>query len=255
MERFGLADLHLHTLASDGMMSAEGLVDYAERRTALDLIAVTDHDEVSAALAAREYAASRGYRVQVVPGVEVTTRDGHMLALFIEERPPALQPMLETAEWVRQRGGLCIAPHPFTRLTFSLPMRAVSQAADRGLLAGVEVLNSSPAGRTSRARALAFATERGLALIGGSDAHMMGVVGLAHTRFAGRTPDDLRRAIEGRTTSAEGRFAKAGEIAAEALPQLTRSLIQLPLRRLTRFGPALAARLRARGAAEPLPPT
>jgi predicted metal-dependent phosphoesterase TrpH len=254
VDRTGLADLHLHTLASDGMMSATALVDYAESRTELDLIAITDHDEVGAALAAREYAASRGFRVQVVCGVEVTTRDGHLLALFIEERPPALQPMLDTAEWVLNRGGLCIAPHPFTRLTFSLPTRVMGQAADRGLLAGVEVLNASPAGRRSRAAALRFATDRQLTHVGGSDAHMMGVVGLAHTSFAGRTPEELRDAIESGATSAEGRFARVGEIAAEALPQLGRSLVQLPLRRLQRFGPALAARLGTGGSAEAAPP-
>jgi hypothetical protein len=64
---------------------------------------------------------------------------------------------------------------------------------------------------------------------------MLAMVGLAQTRFAGRTPADLRRAIETATTSAEGRFASAGEIAGEALPQLARSMIHLPLRRVARF--------------------
>src|SRR5579884_654374 len=80
----GRADLHLHTLASDGLMSPRALVDYAEHATSLDVIAITDHDETRAALEGRDWAAQRGYRVQVVPGVEVTTRDGHLLALFIE---------------------------------------------------------------------------------------------------------------------------------------------------------------------------
>jgi predicted metal-dependent phosphoesterase TrpH len=137
-ETLGSADLHLHTRASDGLMTTRELVDYAESSTGLDVIAVTDHDETSAACEAREYASVRGYRVQVVPGVEVTTRDGHLLALFIEERPPALRPMRETAEWVLARGGLCVAPHPFTRWTHSLSSRVLLSAAQRGLLGGVE---------------------------------------------------------------------------------------------------------------------
>jgi predicted metal-dependent phosphoesterase TrpH len=185
-------------------------------------------------MAAREHAARRGYRVQVVAGVEVTTRDGHLLALYLEERPPALRGALETAEWVARRGGLCIAAHPFTRWTHSLAARPVQQLADRGLLAGVEVFNASPAGRSSQARAQRFAQTEGLALIGASDAHMLRCVALTHTRFTGRTPEDLRRALEGRTTTADGRFARTGEIAAEALPQLARSMIHLPLRRLAR---------------------
>src|SRR5439155_17078520 len=104
-------DLHLHTLASDGLMSARDLVDFVEQQTDVDVIAVTDHDEVCASLEARQWAVKRGYRVQVVPGVEVTTREGHLLALFIEERPPALRSLQLTAEWVLERGGLCLAPH------------------------------------------------------------------------------------------------------------------------------------------------
>ncbi len=169
----GRADLHLHTHASDGLMSARDLVDHVARETDLDVIAITDHDETCASLEAREWAARQGYRVQVVPGVEVTTRDGHLLALWVEERPPALRDLQVTAEWVLARGGLCIAPHPFTRL--------------------------------------------------------------ARTRFEGRTPADLRQAIENRTVLAEGRFATPGEMAADAIPQLARSMVHLPLRRIVRF--------------------
>ena len=146
----GRADLHLHTRASDGLMSTRDLVDFVEFETDLDVIAITDHDETSASLEAREWASRNAYRVEVIPGVEVTTRDGHMLALFVEERPPALRGMRATASWVLERGGLCLVPHPFTRWTHSLNTRVLGPAADDGLLAGVEVLNASLAGRADR---------------------------------------------------------------------------------------------------------
>jgi predicted metal-dependent phosphoesterase TrpH len=231
----GRADLHLHTRVSDGLMTARDLIDHIEHGTDLDVVAITDHDETSAALDAREWASRRAYRIQVIPGVEVTTRDGHVLALFIEERPPALRSLLATAEWVRAQGGLCIAPHPFTRWTHSLNRRVLGAAVEAGLLAGVEVLNASLAGRASRPRALQFATEHGLAVVGASDAHMLAMVGLARTGFPGRTPSDLRHALEHATTHAEGRFASTREMASEAIPQLARSMIHLPLRRVVRF--------------------
>jgi predicted metal-dependent phosphoesterase TrpH len=231
----GSADLHLHTLASDGLMDALDLVDHVERHTDLDVIAITDHDEVSSSLDAREWAIQHGYRVRVIPGVEVTTLDGHVLGLFLEERPPALSGVLRTAEWIRDRGGLCVAPHPFTRWTHSLHSRPLSLLHEAGLLAGVEVLNASLAGRGSRPHALALAEQYGLASIGSSDAHMSSMVGLARTRFPGRTPDDLRRALEQRTTHAEGRFATAGEMASECIPQIARSMVHLPLRRVMRY--------------------
>ena len=230
----GSADLHVHTRASDGLMSARELVDYVEEQTDLDVIAITDHDETSASLEAREWAARRGYRVQIIPGVEVTTRDGHLLALFIDERPPALCGLASTVEWVLARGGLCLVPHPFTRWTHSLGARSLSQLPD-GLLAGVEVLNASLAGRGSRPHAMRFAEANGLASIGSSDAHTLAVIGLARTRFRGRTPSDLRRALEDATSVPEGRFATPREMASEAIPQLARSMVHLPLRRIVRY--------------------
>jgi predicted metal-dependent phosphoesterase TrpH len=140
-----------------------------------------------------------------------------------------------TAEWVRARGGVCLAPHAFTRWTHSLNRRALARAIADHLIAGVEVLNASLAGRGSRPRALLLAREHGLAEIGSSDAHTLAVVGLARTRFAGSTPEDLRRAIEASATRAEGRFATPAEMVAEAIPQLARSMLHLPLRRIARF--------------------
>jgi hypothetical protein len=67
---------------------------------------------------------------------------------------------------------------------------------------------------------------------------MVSMVGLARTRFAGRTAQALRLAIEGAATSAEGRFATPGEMASEALPQLARSMVHLPLRRIVRYAQA-----------------
>ena len=216
-------------------MSAQALVEYAEHTLHLDVIAITDHDETSASLEAREWAARRGYRVEVVTGVEVTTREGHLLALFLEERPPALRSLHVTADWVYQRGGLCVAPHPFTRWTYSLSSRAMLYAVAHGLLSGIEVLNASLAGRASHDRAVLFAQQHRLTRVAGSDAHVLSAVGLAQTRFSGRTAADLRSAIEGGATYAEGRFASPREIAAEAIPQLARSMVHLPLRRIARF--------------------
>src|SRR5262249_4947140 len=106
--------------------------------------------------------------------------------------------------------------------------------AERGLLAGMEVLNASPAGRPSRAPALQFVHANGIASVGGSDAHMLRAVGLARTRFPGHRLAELRHAIDTSATRAEGRLARPAEIATEALPQLARALVHLPLRRVAR---------------------
>src|SRR5258708_40346041 len=113
-------------------MSARDLVDQVARKTALDVIAITDHDETSASLEGREWAARQGYHLEVVPGVEVTTRDAHLLALWIEERPPALRNLQVTAEWVLACGGGCHAPPPFARWAPRLHPRSPAPAIAAG---------------------------------------------------------------------------------------------------------------------------
>src|SRR4029078_7752954 len=82
----GRADLHIHTLASDGTAGIEDGLDHVERVTELDVIAITDHERIDAALAARAIARDRGLRFEVVVGEEVTTLGGHLLAPGV--RPP-----------------------------------------------------------------------------------------------------------------------------------------------------------------------
>src|SRR5438874_11379289 len=77
----GKADLHLHTTVSDGMASVAALLEYVEQQTDLDVIAVTDHEDAAGGLRAQELAAKHRYRFEVVPGAEITTRHGHVLAL------------------------------------------------------------------------------------------------------------------------------------------------------------------------------
>ncbi|HYL08297.1 MAG TPA: PHP domain-containing protein, partial [Candidatus Udaeobacter sp.] len=80
----GRADLHMHTSFSDGWPSPRELVDHA-RATNLDVIGVTDHDTIEGALRAKEHAARRS-RLEVVIGEEVSSRNGHIVGLFLEKR-------------------------------------------------------------------------------------------------------------------------------------------------------------------------
>ena len=88
----GRADLHIHTLASDGTASVAQILDVVATRDDLDVIAITDHERIDAAVAARAMAGDRGMRTEIVIGEEVTTRGGHLLGLFLERRVPSLRP-------------------------------------------------------------------------------------------------------------------------------------------------------------------
>ena len=83
----GKADMHLHTLYSDGTSGVEALLDHIERRTDLDLVAITDHERLDGALRAREIHAAGTFRFELVVGEEITTRRGHVLALQHDPDP------------------------------------------------------------------------------------------------------------------------------------------------------------------------
>ena len=76
------ADLHLHTNYSDGYSTPAQLVDYVCDHTDLRVIAVTDHDAIDGAYEVQQYAQTRN--LDVIIGEEISTREGHMLAYFIE---------------------------------------------------------------------------------------------------------------------------------------------------------------------------
>jgi len=200
----GKADLHIHSSHSDGMSDAPELLDYVESRTDLDIIAVTDHDDIRGALAVRDAHAQGSYRFEVVPGMEVTTIEGHILALFIDEPVPCLRGVEETLVVIHRLGGLVIIPHPLTWLTRSLDerhiRRVMASEADGVHFDGIELTNGTPAGRNGVRKAKALYLSLDLADAGGSDAHFLEAVGAGYTEFAGRTSADLRRAILDRST-------------------------------------------------------
>ena len=81
----GTADLHIHTLASDGVSGIEEILAWLERSD-LDVAAITDHERIDAAVAAQRMAQARGLRTEIVVGEEITTRNGHLIALGLTDR-------------------------------------------------------------------------------------------------------------------------------------------------------------------------
>ena len=181
-EKSGKADLHMHTSFSDGMASARELLDHVETETDLDVIAVTDHDDIMGALKAREIWARGNYRFELVTGAELTTIEGHLLALFVDEPLPNLCHFEEALEAIDRRGGVAIAPHPMNPFTRSLGARELRRAEG---LHGIEAASCSPGSAMRRTKALALNRELGMAEVGGSDAHFLDFIGGAYTTFVG----------------------------------------------------------------------
>jgi predicted metal-dependent phosphoesterase TrpH len=214
----GKADLHIHTRYGDGMATVPELLDAVGRRGDIDVIGITEHDTLRAGAEARELHARATYGFDVVAGIEVTTLDGHLLALYVDEPVPSFRRMEPTLEAIHRQGGLAIVPHPLSWLTRSVRASVFDRVArvqnDGVYFDAIEEYNVSPAGRVSSARARRLNRERfGLPSVGASDAHFVESVGSAYTLFAGTSADDLCRGIEaGTTTGAAGTMPRLADI-------------------------------------------
>ena len=243
--RTGRADIHLHTDTVDGLQTPADLIDYAERETDLDVVAVTDHDEIRGAFAARDLAAQQNSRLHVITGTEVTTRHGHVLALFVDRTFPMLKTIDATLAAIHEAGGIAIVPHPMSWLTTSIGernLRRIHALGEAGRRSGVyfdaiEMLNPSVAGRVAHQRARALNREvLRLPVMAGSDAHASDLIASAYTTFpcgpeGSRTADDLRAAFVAGTTRAHGRFWTFGEHRAIAGESLYRAWVLVPVRK------------------------
>ncbi len=234
----GRADLQLHSDLGDGLASPEAILDVAER-VGLDVIALTDHDDIRGAFLLRDIAARRSSPVEIVPGVEVTTRSGHLLALWIEEEIPMFAALADTVSRIHRAGGVAIVPHPLSYLTFSVgegALRALAASPDPLVhVDAIETRNPSYAGRVRVARS-AWLNEKLLhvAETGSSDAHHANLVGTTWTEFAGTDGAALRRAIADRTTRPDGRHWTLGEHLDGVALQQWRSMVRDPLKRARR---------------------
>ena len=207
----GRADLHMHTTSSDGWPTPEELVEHAARRAKLDVIAVTDHDTIEGALRAQEHAAKRA-KFHVIVGEEVSSRDGHIVALFLERRVRPGMSASATVDAIHDQGGLAVAVHPFWRTgrrAKTRPVHGVGWLAAELDFDAIEVENATPGFYLVNQLAHRLNLGLGAAEIGSSDAHILDAVGRAFTEFPGRTPEALRAAIESGLTSARRRRYKA----------------------------------------------
>ena len=210
----GLADLHLHTSYSDGWPSPAEVVDHVTLETSLDVIAITDHDTIEGALRAAEHS-ERTAGVSVIVGEEVSSRQGHILGLFLERRIPPGLSAAATVDEIHNQGGLAIAAHPFWR-TARMVERLGGTVHGIGWLAAeldfdaVEVENSTPGLGFANILARRLADGAGCACVGSSDAHILEAVGKAATVFNGRSPRALRSAIEkGKVAPVSSRYEVA----------------------------------------------
>ena len=176
-------DLHVHSFFSaDGVSSPEDLIASA-RAAGLHGFAITDHNTCDAVgyMVERGLMRADGQPVDgflVLPGIEVTTADGHLLCLGCT-LPSSLKgmPAAEVCRLAHAAGGMAVAPHPYD--LFRAGIR--ESVLDSLPLDGLEVFNAATTLKRHNRKAYDYALRRGLPMTAGSDAHHAGAVGVACT--------------------------------------------------------------------------
>lgn len=182
--------IHVHTDYSfDSNISLDVLADHL-RRERIDVVGITDHDTIEGALRLRDKLGEG-----VIVGEEITTLDGHLIGLFLERHVEPARPARETAESIREQGGLVLVPHPFVG-AFGCGLREVcDDIVD--LIDAVEVFNSQNLSDAADAKAIRFADRHKLATFVGADSHMRTSISPTFQLMPKATsPDAFLRALE-----------------------------------------------------------
>jgi len=192
------ADLHVHSRHSeDNHQSVKGVIE-ACRHLGIGAVAIADHNSLAGSREARKLAPEG---LIVVPAMEVTTEDGHVLAYNITEEVKRGLSVADTIDRIRSQGGMAVAAHPY-RMRTGLGEDVVrSHRFD-----AIEGMNARSTSK-GNAKALDLANSLGLPITGGSDAHRAENIGRGLTIISVDCYDaeDVMRCVRENRSIVEGR--------------------------------------------------
>jgi len=189
-------DMHVHSVYSpvsrkrflslEALHSPEQMLKSAKEK-GLDGIALTDHDTIAGINEAKK--AAKKLSMTLVPGCEISTRDGHLLAYWLNKVPKQGMPVEETIDELRKQGAKIAAAHPYHpgfwlalgKKAFSIDVDAIEVFNSRSLHI-LDILNKNAA------------EKRGLPMIAGSDSHALWEIGGAFTEFPGDPEKNFKKA-------------------------------------------------------------
>ncbi len=203
------ADLHVHTKYSglarlgflrfpESVSEPRDIVKQANRK-GLSAVCVTDHNTIRGGLLAKDHEKEFA-GTEVVIGEEISTLDGELIGLYLNETVPKDLSAEESVERIRSQGGIAVAPHPF-----SAHVPGLGSMVDTLDLDALEVLNGGHVDGYANDKATEHARSGRWATVGGSDSHSLPPIGCAYTEFEGQGAEMLRKSILNKTTKAGGR--------------------------------------------------
>jgi predicted metal-dependent phosphoesterase TrpH len=172
------ADLHVHTTYSkDSLITPKDLIYYAKKR-GLNAVAVTDHNQLEGA-----WKIAKETDFLVIPGMEISSADGHIVALNVNELIPRGFSAVETVERIHKAGGIAIACHPYVLFKGCLRDK-VGATFD-----AIEVINARAFPfKNSVKKAEEAAENFKLSRVAGTDAHYGPQIGYGYTAIEAAEP-------------------------------------------------------------------
>lgn len=176
-------DLHVHTCYSgDSVIKPKDLLKQAIKK-GLNGFAITDHGSLKAYKLLEKEARNKG--LIVIPGMEIETHIGEIIALFIDEGVEVQDNrFLAVVEQIKEKNGLIVIPHPFDFLRSNhLKTGLLSERIIKKYLNGIEIINSRIIFNSCVKKAKKYNERFKLFETGGSDAHTLKEIGNAYTQI------------------------------------------------------------------------
>ena len=230
-------DLHIHsTYSRDGESSIQTILAKAQE-VGLHAIAITDHDETCGAQEAIRFARTHAQDLLIIPGIEVSTKQGHLIVLGVCEQIEKGLSARATIKHAHEIGGFVIAPHPFHRYRHGIGLR------DRQILLevdAIEVFNSRyivGAVGSDNKRAHRFAEKHSIPKVAGSDAHHARYIGYGTTLVeAERNTPSILAAIQSGKTAISGKKTPFRTYTRQSMKNSWRKVRSIPFRRVLMRG-------------------
>lgn len=183
------AEFHCHTVYSLDSSNRVGALIRAARERGIQRLAITDHNTIEGALRAKEAAPDL-----VVVGEEILTERGELIAYYVKEEVPKGLTVGETLRRLKAQGAFISIPHPFDLWRHGWPLEGLIELLPQ--VDALEVFNARCLRKVNNEKALSFAREQGMPMLGGSDAHSLVELGLVLTRLpAFNSAEELRLSV------------------------------------------------------------
>jgi hypothetical protein len=203
----GKAILHIHSTFSDGEPTVAEILDEVEQNSDVDIVGITDHDDVRSYAAALEWKAShRESRVQPLFGIELTTWAFKHILIYIFQPPfptrtfKKFMPLGKAVQAGKAAGGLVIVPH-VDAVWVGMGRRRLERQFRQLGVDGIELLTPVPFARGAAGKLAEMNQRCQLIELGGSDAHHLEDLYRVIVEFPGNTLEDFDLAIRSGTTS------------------------------------------------------